>query len=125
MYRFIRVSTEIRNFDGSDSDRRIFLFFVEQLQMNTNIFSVKLYFGSLIFTLLRHYQYALFNNFLNGGFNYDLVNMHDLHHFARKNACYLVFQLGNIEDDIWPMRLFICTILKHLFSTNIFDKLDN
>jgi hypothetical protein len=41
--------SEIRNFDGSDSYRRImFLISVEQLRVNTNIFSVKLYFALLI-----------------------------------------------------------------------------
>jgi hypothetical protein len=39
-------STEIRNFDGSESDRRMFLISVEQLRMNTNILSDKLYLGS-------------------------------------------------------------------------------
>jgi hypothetical protein len=65
-------STEIRNFDGSDSDRRIFLISLEQLRMNTILFSVKLYLTSLIFNLLRHFQSALLNNYLNGGFKFYL-----------------------------------------------------
>jgi hypothetical protein len=41
-------STEISNFDGSDSDRIMFLDSVEQLRMNTNILRV-----IITFTLLH------------------------------------------------------------------------
>jgi hypothetical protein len=57
MLVFIRAvcSTEIRNFDGSDSDRRMFLISVKEQRMNTNIFSVKHYLASLIFTFNMTY----------------------------------------------------------------------
>jgi hypothetical protein len=47
------------------STRRMFLISVEQLRVNTNILSVKLYLASLLLTLLRHYA-VLWSTMKNG-----------------------------------------------------------
>jgi hypothetical protein len=53
--RSICMCSSVFYFDGGDSDRRIFLISVEQLRMNTNILSVKLYLASIVLTLFHHY----------------------------------------------------------------------
>jgi hypothetical protein len=95
MLRFI--CAEIINFDGHESDRRIFLISVEQLRMHANIFVSQTLFGHIIiyFITSRHVKMRFYEALWKTEIDYErnskvsnFVLLWNLTHIIFKNTAF-------------------------------------